>query len=125
MRISSDTRAIQLWKSEKIDLWFFIIVAGAHPKMKWSPGALFCEQVGELTRVFSQWNECEQTVVLYALLRRIPAVQARFLAQAVQHSLHSVSELDSQELNANNPSESWFYFLFELSLPVLEDLEFI
>lgn len=71
-------------------------------KMKWSPGALFCEQVGELTRVFSQWNECEQTVVLYALLRRIPAVQARFLAQAVQHSLHSVSELDTQELNANN-----------------------
>ena len=73
-------------------------------KMKWSPGALFCEQVGELTRVFSQWNECEQTVVLYALLRRIPAVQARFLAQAVQHSLHSVSELDTQELNANNPA---------------------
>ncbi|XP_033231447.1 protein Smaug homolog 1 [Belonocnema kinseyi] len=72
--------------------------------MKWSPGALFCEQVGELTRVFSQWNECEQTVVLYALLRRIPAVQARFLAHAVQHSLHSVTELDSQELNANNPA---------------------
>ncbi|KAK0086293.1 hypothetical protein PV325_001840 [Microctonus aethiopoides] len=72
--------------------------------MKWSPGALFCEQVGELTRVFSQWNECEQTVVLYALLRRIPAVQARFLAQAVQHSLHSLSELDSLELNANNPA---------------------
>ncbi|KOX80869.1 Protein Smaug like protein 1 [Melipona quadrifasciata] len=67
--------------------------------MKWSPGALFCEQVGELTRVFSQWNECEQTVVLYALLFFF-----RFLAQAVQHSLHSVSELDSQELNANNPS---------------------
>ncbi|XP_034947735.1 protein Smaug homolog 1 [Chelonus insularis] len=72
--------------------------------MKWSPGALFCEQVGELTRVFSQWNECEQTVVLYALLRRIPAVQARFLAQAVQHSLHALSELDTQELNANNPA---------------------
>lgn len=84
-------------------------------KMKWSPGALFCEQVGELTRVFSQWNECEQTVVLYALLRRIPAVQARFLAQAVQHSLHSVSELDSQELNANNPGNCcndcvWYKF---------------
>ncbi|XP_014208090.1 protein Smaug homolog 1 [Copidosoma floridanum] len=72
--------------------------------MKWSPQTLFCEQVGELTRVFSQWNECEQTVVLYALLRRIPAVQARFLAQAVQHSLHSVTELDSQERNANNPA---------------------
>ncbi|XP_008543271.1 protein Smaug [Microplitis demolitor] len=72
--------------------------------MKWAPGALFCEQVGELTRVFSQWNECEQTVVLYALLRRIPAVQARFLAQAVQHSLHALSELDTQELNANNPA---------------------
>lgn len=71
--------------------------------MKWSPGPLFSEQVTELTRVFSQWNECEQTVVLYALLREIPAVQARFLAQAVQHSLLSVSELDNQELNANNP----------------------
>lgn len=70
--------------------------------MKWS-AALFCEQVGELTRVFSQWNECEQTVVLYALLRRIPAVQAKFLAQAVEHSLQSVSELNAQELNANNP----------------------
>ncbi|KAI4479023.1 hypothetical protein M0804_011485 [Polistes exclamans] len=72
--------------------------------MKWSPGALFCEQVGELTRVFSQWNECEQTVVLYALLRRVPAVQARFLAHAIQHSLHAVSDLDTQELNANNPA---------------------
>ena len=78
--------------------------------MKWSPGALFCEQVGELTRVFSQWNDCEQTVVLYALLRRIPAVQARFLAHAVQHSLHSVTELDSQELNANNPGNNFYNF---------------
>lgn len=83
-----------------------LLFTGVPFSMKWSPGALFCEQVGELTRVFSQWNECEQTVVLYALLRRIPAVQARFLAQAVQHSLHSVSELDTQELNANNPGKS-------------------
>ncbi|XP_015184329.1 PREDICTED: protein Smaug homolog 1 [Polistes dominula] len=72
--------------------------------MKWSTGALFCEQVGDLTRVFSQWNECEQTVVLYALLRRIPAAQARFLAHAIQHSLHAVSDLDTLELNANNPA---------------------
>ncbi|XP_011349459.2 protein Smaug isoform X2 [Ooceraea biroi] len=71
--------------------------------MKWSNATPFNEQVGELTRVFSQWNECEQTVVLYALLRRIPAVQARFLAQAVQHSLHSVSELGMKERNANDP----------------------
>lgn len=72
--------------------------------MKWTTGAPFNEQVSELTHVFSQWNECEQTVVLYALLRRLPAVQARFLAQAVQHALHSVSELDIKEINANNPS---------------------
>ncbi|XP_011148938.1 protein Smaug homolog 1 isoform X1 [Harpegnathos saltator] len=70
--------------------------------MKLSAAAPFCEQVSELTRLFSQWNECEQTVVLYALLRRMPAVQARFLAEAVQHTLHSVSQLDTQELNANN-----------------------
>lgn len=73
-------------------------------EMKWTTGAPFNEQVNQLTRVFSQWNECEQTVVLYALLRRIPAVQARFLAQAVEHSLHSVSELDTKEINANNPT---------------------
>ncbi|XP_032688723.1 protein Smaug homolog 1 isoform X2 [Odontomachus brunneus] len=71
--------------------------------MKLSSAAPFCEQVSELTRLFCQWNECEQTVVLYALLRRMPAVQARFLAEAVQHTLHSVSQLDTQEMNANNP----------------------
>lgn len=80
--------------------------------MKWTTGAPFNEQVNQLTRVFSQWNECEQTVVLYALLRRIPAVQARFLAQAVEHSLHSVSELDTKEINANNPSNYNAYILF-------------
>ncbi|XP_071632652.1 protein Smaug homolog 1 [Temnothorax longispinosus] len=72
--------------------------------MKWTTGIPFNEQVCELTRVFSQWNECEQTVVLYALLRIIPAVQARFLSQAIEHSLHSVAELGTKEMNANNPS---------------------
>lgn len=99
-------------------LIFSFFIAGTFFKMKWSPGALFCEQVAELTRVFSQWNECEQTVVLYALLRRIPAVQARFLVQAIQHSLHSVLELDSQELNANNPGELITIILFKPSFRV-------
>lgn len=80
--------------------------------MKWSSGIPFDEQVGELTRVFSQWNECEQTVVLYALLRIIPAVQARFLSQAIEHSLHSVAELDTKEINANNPSNYSVYILY-------------
>lgn len=92
------------------------LITDTSNKMKWSPGALFCEQVAELTRVFSQWNECEQTVVLYALLRRIPAVQARFLVQAIQHSLHSVLELDSQELNANNPGKIHITIFFPMKL---------
>lgn len=79
--------------------------------MKWTSATPFNEQVGELTRVFSQWNECEQTVVLYALLRIIPAVQARFLSQAIEHSLHSVAELDTKEINANNPSNYIVYTL--------------
>ncbi|XP_029159867.1 protein Smaug [Nylanderia fulva] len=66
--------------------------------------AAFNEQFGEFVRVFSQWNECEQTVVLYALMRRIPHVQAKFLIQAIQHLLLSVTELDTKETNANNPS---------------------
>ncbi|XP_011868498.1 PREDICTED: protein Smaug homolog 1 [Vollenhovia emeryi] len=72
--------------------------------MKWTSGIPFNEQVCELTRVFNQWNECEQTVVLYALLRIIPAVQARFLSHAIEHSLHSVAELGIKEMNANNPN---------------------
>lgn len=80
--------------------------------MKWPANIPFNEQVGELTRMFCQWNECEQTVVLYALLRNIPAVQARFLSLAIEHSLHSVAELDTKEINANNPSNYSAYFLY-------------
>ncbi|XP_014485347.1 PREDICTED: protein Smaug isoform X2 [Dinoponera quadriceps] len=75
---------------------------GYNMKCNLSTTAPFCEQVNELTRMFSQWNPCEQTVVIYALLRYIPAVQARFLAEVVQHKLHSVSQLDAQEIQANN-----------------------
>ena len=71
--------------------------------MKWAPGALFSDQVLELTRMFSQWNACEQTVVLYALLRRVPVIQARFLAQAVDHNLPNTPEMNALELAANNP----------------------
>lgn len=83
--------------------------------MKYPPGTIFCEQVSAVNRLFSDWNVCEQTVVLFALLRRIPSKNARFLAQAVLHTLHALTHLDTLEVNANNPGSYntiVFYILY-------------
>lgn len=72
--------------------------------MKWTNNTPFCEQVNELTRVFSQWNDCEKTVVIFALVRRIPSIQKKFIIHAVQSLLSSTTELEAKEQNANNPS---------------------
>lgn len=78
--------------------------------MKWSPpGPPFCEQVKSVTCVFTGWNTCEKTIVLYALLRMIPPVQAKFLSQALQHSLQSNDSLDDTETNANSPGIIFFF----------------
>ena len=47
---------------------------------------------------FSQWNRCEQTISLYALLSRVSAEQARFLMLVLEHNLQARSEGDKQDL---------------------------
>uniref|UniRef100_A0A182KF29 Protein Smaug n=1 Tax=Anopheles christyi TaxID=43041 RepID=A0A182KF29_9DIPT len=52
-----------------------------------NPSTMFCEQVGTVTSLFEQWNDCERTVVLYALLKRVPFVNLKFLQVSIDYNL--------------------------------------
>lgn len=57
--------------------------------------ALFCEQVHQLTGMFEHWNDCEKTVVLYALLRRLPFSNLKFLQMSIDYNLSCAQNLNS------------------------------
>ncbi|KAH0631612.1 hypothetical protein JD844_006022 [Phrynosoma platyrhinos] len=63
---------------------------------------MFRDQVGILTGWFKGWNECEQTVALLSLLKRISRTQARFLQLCLEHSLADCTEIHVLEAEANN-----------------------
>ncbi|KAK5624263.1 Protein Smaug 1 [Crenichthys baileyi] len=64
---------------------------------------MFRDQVGVLASWFKGWNECEQTVALVSLLKRVSRTQARFLQVCLEHSLAECTELLVLEGEANNP----------------------
>ncbi|XP_037102693.1 protein Smaug homolog 1 isoform X3 [Syngnathus acus] len=63
---------------------------------------MFRDQVGILASWFKGWNECEQTVALLSLLKRVSRTQARFLQLCLEHSLADCTELQVLEADANN-----------------------
>lgn len=66
---------------------------------------MFRDQVGVLAGWFKGWNECEQTVALLSLLKRVTRSQARFLQLCLEHSLADCTELHVLENEANSPGE--------------------
>lgn len=69
------------------------------------PTMMFRDQVGVLAGWFKGWNECEQTVALLSLLKRVTRSQARFLQLCLEHSLADCTELHVLENEANSPGE--------------------
>lgn len=67
---------------------------------------MFRDQVSVLASWFKGWNECEQTVALLSLLKRVSRTQARFLQLCLEHSLAECTELQVLEGEANNPGRT-------------------
>lgn len=63
---------------------------------------LFSDQVSILSTWFKNWNECEQTVALFSLLKRVHKRQAKFLARCLEHGLKDCLELVPVEREAND-----------------------
>jgi hypothetical protein len=52
-----------------------------------SETTLFCEQVQQLTTMYEQWNDCERTVVIYSLFKRLPFANLKFLVHSIDFYL--------------------------------------
>lgn len=71
---------------------------------------LFCEQVNTVTNLFEKWNQCERTVVMYALLKRLKYPSLKFLLNSIESTLlHHSSTTNSSTATTtttNNSSNS-------------------
>ncbi|XP_065520391.1 protein Smaug homolog 2 [Lathamus discolor] len=63
---------------------------------------MFRDQVGIVAGWFKAWNECEQTVALLSLLKRVTRTQARFLQLCLEHSLADCTDIHLREAEANS-----------------------
>lgn len=79
--------------------------------------ATFYEQIEAVDGLFSLWNDCEKVVALYYLVRKLPRVQKKFLAQVLDQfaaqsnnnggtsTVNIDSDDSGDEEQANNPGQ--------------------
>lgn len=71
-----------------------------------SSSTLFSEQVGHVIELFQDWNDCERSVSLFAVLKRIPFSCTKFLQSVIAANLTQVYGCCEQskqlEHNANS-----------------------
>lgn len=84
----------------------------------------FHEQVQQLTNIYEQWNDCERTVIIFALSKRLPAANLKFLASSFDHHLRLSS---SQRINHHEEVANSISFLYKItkkysSLPATSSL---
>lgn len=75
---------------------------------------VFVEQVGTVTTLFDQWNDCERTVVLYALLKRLPFPNLKFLQLCIEYKIaQNINSFSAQQTNGTATSNFNKYHLLE------------
>lgn len=84
--------------------------------MKMKSNNMFRDQVNSVTTWFGSWSTCEQTVVLYSLLKLIPPRHCRFLVQMLQQRITDDKDVELQEDEANDPGKlKLFLYILKFS----------
>ena len=82
------------------------------------PAHIFRDQVNVVNGWFSNWNDIEQTIACYFLLKKLGPTQARFLSLVLEHTFRdSANDVWVLEQEANNKGKSqklFFSYLHSL-----------
>lgn len=76
--------------------------------------ALFYEQVQQLTNFYEQWNDCERTVVISALFKRLPFANLKFLIHSIDYHLKQSLTTTPQQLTLSEEAANAVSFLNKL-----------
>lgn len=68
----------------------------------------FSEQVNKVIELFQQWNDCERSVSLYAVLKRIPFSCTKFLQSVIDTNLTQAYCLEQTKLLEHNANSAAF-----------------